>query len=134
MSITREQKSALVKAAIEASEYAYIPYSKYKVGAAILTESGEIFKGCNVENASYPVGVCAERTAVVKAVSEGKKNMIACAVVTRDGGSPCGMCRQTLNEFNPKMHIILAKLDGEIMHEMPLNELLPLGFGPENLL
>ncbi|EET01519.1 Cytidine deaminase [Giardia duodenalis assemblage B] len=134
MSITREQKSALVKAAIEASEYAYIPYSKYKVGAAILTESGEIFKGCNVENASYPIGVCAERTAVVKAVSEGKKNMIACAVVTRDGGSPCGMCRQTLNEFNPKMHIILAKLDGEIMHEMPLNELLPLGFGPENLL
>ena len=134
MSITREQKSALVKAAIEASEYAYIPYSKYKVGAAILTESGEMFKGCNVENASYPVGVCAERTAVVKAVSEGKKNMIACAVVTRDGGSPCGMCRQTLNEFNPKMHIILAKLDGEIMHEMPLNELLPLGFGPENLL
>lgn len=134
MSITREQKSALVKAAIEASEYAYIPYSKYKVGAAILTESGEVFKGCNVENASYPIGVCAERTAVVKAVSEGKKNMIACAVVTRDGGSPCGMCRQTLNEFNPKMHIILAKLDGEIMHEMPLNELLPLGFGPENLL
>lgn len=134
MSITQEQKSALVKAAIEASEYAYIPYSKYKVGAAILTESGEIFKGCNVENASYPIGVCAERTAVVKAVSEGKKNMIACAVVTRDGGSPCGMCRQTLNEFNPKMHIILAKLDGEIMHEMPLNELLPLGFGPENLL
>ena len=134
MSITREQKSALVKAAIEASEYAYIPYSKYKVGAAILTESGEIFKGCNVENASYPIGVCAERTAVVRAVSEGKKNMIACAVVTRDGGSPCGMCRQTLNEFNPKMHIILAKLDGEIMHEMPLNELLPLGFGPENLL
>ena len=134
MSITREQKSALVKAAIEASECAYIPYSKYKVGAAILTESGEMFKGCNVENASYPVGVCAERTAVVKAVSEGKKNMIACAVVTRDGGSPCGMCRQTLNEFNPKMHIILAKLDGEIMHEMPLNELLPFGFGPENLL
>ncbi|EFO65075.1 Cytidine deaminase [Giardia lamblia P15] len=134
MSITREQRSDLIKAAIEGSEHAYIPYSKYRVGAAILTKSGEIFRGCNVENAAYPIGVCAERTAVVKAVSEGKKDIVACAVVTRDGGSPCGMCRQTLNEFNPKMHMILAKLDGDIITEMPLDELLPLGFGPANLL
>lgn len=134
MSVTREQRSALVKAAIEGSEHAYMPYSNYKVGAAILTKDGEIFKGCNVENASYPVGVCAERTAIVKAVSEGKKEMVACAVVTRDGGSPCGLCRQALYEFNPKMHIIMAKLDGEVVSEMPLTELLPLGFGPDHLL
>lgn len=134
MSVTREQRSALVKAALEGSEHAYIPYSKYKVGAAILTKGGEIFKGCNVENASYPVGVCAERTAIVKAVSEGKREMVACAVVTRDGGSPCGLCRQALYEFNPKMHVIMAKLDGEVVAEMPLDELLPLGFGPDHLL
>lgn len=134
MSVTREQRSALVKAAIEGSEHAYMPYSNYKVGAAILTKDGEIFKGCNVENASYPVGVCAERTAIVKAVSEGKKEMVACAVVTRDGGSPCGLCRQALYEFNPKMHMIMAKLDGEVVSEMPLTELLPLGFGPDHLL
>lgn len=125
--------SALVEEAIEASKNAYIPYSQYRVGAALQSADGKVYRGCNIENAVYPVTICAERTALVKAVSEGVQDFTAIAVVTRDGGSPCGMCRQMMYEFAPDMTVILADLDGKVHHVMPLSDLLPLGFGPSNL-
>ena len=123
----------LVQSAISASRRAYIPYSGYAVGAALRTVGGEVFTGCNVESASYSPTICAERTALVKAVSEGHQDFAAIAVVTRDGGSPCGMCRQLLYEFSPGMQVILADLEGMVHHRLTLADLLPLGFGPSNL-
>jgi cytidine deaminase len=131
--INVEQRQALIDHAMNARQNAYAPYSHYKVGAALLASDGTIFLGCNVENAAYPVGICAERTAVVKAVSEGAKKFIAIAVVTEDGGSPCGMCRQTLNEFSPEIWVIAASGDGTIVFEQSLHQMLPHGFGPANL-
>lgn len=121
---------ALIQPAIKVSQHAYIPYSHYAVGAALLTVDGTIFTGCNVENSAYPATICAERTALVKAVSEGHQQFQAIAVVTRDGGSPCGMCRQMMYEFAPDMTVIIADLDGEIHHTLPLSDLLAHGFGP----
>ena len=123
----------LVQAAISASRQAYIPYSCYAVGAAIGTVGGEVFTGCNVESAAYSVTICAERTALVKAVSEGQRDFAVIAVVTRNGGSPCGMCRQMLYEFSPEMRVILADLEGVVHHRLSLSDLLPLGFGPGHL-
>lgn len=123
----------LVQTAIQASQHAYIPYSEYAVGAALQTDNGMVFTGCNIENAAYPATICAERTALVKAVSEGYQSFDAIAVVTRDGGSPCGMCRQMMYEFAPEMTVIIADLDGKVHHVLPLSELLALGFGPSNL-
>ena len=125
--------STLVSAAINASQRAYAPYSQYVVGAALLTHTGAIYQGCNVESAAYPAGICAERTALVKAVSEGERHFATLAVVTRDGGSPCGVCRQMLYEFAPDLRVLIADLDGHIHHDLSLRELLPLGFGPANL-
>ena len=112
---------------------AYPPYSHYYVGAALLTKSGKIFTGCNVENASYGLTICAERAAIFKAISEGEKEIEAIVVVTKDGGMPCGACRQVLNEFNPKMIVIAADEKGKIHSETPLNQLLSKAFGPANL-
>lgn len=128
-----ETRTILVNKAIEAQKKSYSPYSKYPVGAAILTKSGEIYLGCNVENASYGLTNCAERTAVFKAVSEGHREIEAVAVVTRDGGMPCGACRQVLNEFNPNMEIIAADDQGTVYLETTLDLLLPHAFGPANL-
>jgi cytidine deaminase len=125
--------SALIQDAIEASKNAYIPYSEYRVGAALQATNGTVYKGCNVECATYPATICAERTALVKAVSEGVQDFSAVAVVTRNGGSPCGICRQLMFEFSPNMTVIIADLDGNVHHIMPLSELLPLGFGPSHL-
>jgi len=128
----REQ---LIAAATKAREMAYVPYSNYKVGAALLGKSGKIYTGCNVENASYGASICAERTALVKAVSEGEREFVMIAVVT-DGpkpGSPCGICRQVLYEFGPDLRLILANLQGEI-RETSVAEYLPDGFGPQDLL
>ena len=118
----------LVQHAISASQKAYAPYSNYPVGAALITPDGQIFTGCNVENATYPAGICAERTALVKAVSEGVHHFNAIAVVTKAGGSPCGICRQMLYEFAPDLRVIIADINGAIHHDMSLRELLPLGF------
>jgi cytidine deaminase len=126
-------KKILVAAAIEAQKLAYCPYSNYPVGAAILTAQGEIITGNNVENASYGLCICAERNTVFKAVSEGKKEFTAIAVVTKDGGFSCGACRQVLNEFSPNMLLIVAKDNGEIVAEVVLTELLPYAFGPANM-
>jgi cytidine deaminase len=128
--IPREQ---LIRAAAEAARNAYIPYSHYPVGAALLTSDGCIITGCNIENASYPAGVCAERTALVKAVSEGYRSFVALAVVTRDGGSPCGICRQMLSEFGLELVVIMASDDGRIHAEARLRELLPLAFSAGSL-
>ena len=118
----------LVQKAIAYRKNAYHPYSKFGVGAAVLTKSGNVYGGCNIENASYPVGICAERTAIVKAVSEGERDIKALAVVADTPGpcSPCGMCRQFIAEFKiPK--IIMANLHGA-RKTVTLEELLPYAF------
>jgi len=131
--INNEMKIELVKSAIEARKKAYAPYSNYLVGAALLSETNEIITGSNVENASYGLTVCAERTAIFKNITTGKNTIKAIAVVTKNGGFPCGACRQVMNEFNPKMLVIVADENGKIHSEIMLNELLPNAFGPENL-
>ncbi|KAB2863989.1 MAG: cytidine deaminase [Anaerolineae bacterium] len=123
----------LIEQAKSVRQRAYAPYSHYYVGAALLGENGDIYTGCNVENAAYPVGICAERSAVVKAISEGCLAFQAVAVVTENGGTPCGECRQVLNEFNPDMLVLIADADGTLLMQKPLRELLPEGFGPANL-
>ncbi|MCI9139496.1 cytidine deaminase [bacterium 1XD42-8] len=130
----------LVLKAIKAMEQAYTPYSHFQVGAALLTEEGRIYTGCNIENAAYTPTNCAERTAFFKAVSEGERNFKAIAIVGGKDGvlttytPPCGVCRQVMMEFcNPKtFRIFLAKSTEEI-REMTLEELLPQGFGPMDL-
>ena len=102
-------RAALVRAAQKARQRAYAPYSGYTVGAALLTADGHLITGCNVENAVYPAVICAERVAVTKAVSEGQREFVAIAVATRNGGTPCGICRQVLHEFAP--HIIVLMVD-----------------------
>jgi len=133
MDLTDTQVKNLVKNAQEARLKAYAPYSTYQVGAALLSEDGQIIQGCNVENASYGLTNCAERSAIFSAVSMGKKNFQAISVVTKDGGSPCGACRQVINEFNPDMVVIIAKEDGTVVAKKTLRELLPEAFGPKNL-
>lgn len=113
-------------------KYAYAPFSKFKVGAALLDADGRIFTGCNVENASYGACCCAERTAAVKAVSEGSRSFKAIAVVSGRGGEtfPCGICRQFLSEFSKDMTVILEKENGEPVTYL-LSELLPHSFDLE---
>ena len=124
---------SLIHTAIDATRYAYIPYSHYPVGAALRASDGTVYSGCNVENAAYPAGICAERVALVKAVSEGHQQFDLLAVVTSNGGSPCGICRQMLYEFAPSLRVILATSTGEIVYDGQLADLLPRGFGPECL-
>ena len=123
----------LITAAEKAGHNAYIPYSHYPVGAALHTPAGRIYSGCNVENAAYPATICAERVALVKAISEGERQFDAIAVVTPNGGSPCGTCRQMLYEFAPTMRVILARTDGTLIYDGTLSDLLPRGFGPTDL-
>ena len=133
--INNEQKQELAKLAASMRQRSYIPYSHYAVGAALLTKDGQIFTGCNIENAAFPVSVCAERTAIFKAVSEGFKDFEAIAIATEDGqGYPCGSCRQVMAEFAPDLDIFLADRDGSITVESNLRELLPGAFTPERLL
>lgn len=127
------QYSALIQTAIQAMEHAYIPYSNYPVGAALQATDGTVFTGCNIENAAYPATICAERTALVKAVSEGYRTFDVIAVVTRDGGSPCGVCRQMMYEFAPELTVVMADSDGNVHHVEPLSNLLLHGFGPSHL-
>ena len=128
-----QERQALIKAAQAARQYAYAPYSHYSVGAALLTTAGEIITGCNVENASYGGTICAERTAAVKAISVGQRDFTAIAVVTANGGAPCGICRQFLYEFAPELLVIIADEAGTVHAEMSLNALLPRGFSPHSL-
>lgn len=102
----------LVQHALQAYDLSYSPYSNYPVGAALLTRSGRVITGCNIENASYGLTVCAERVAIWKAVSEGETEFVALAVVTGNGGSPCGACRQVMAEFAPRMPVVIADTTG----------------------
>jgi cytidine deaminase len=122
----------LIARAALAQAYAYAPYSQYPVGAALLTRGGRVYLGSNVENAVYSLTICAERTAVFKAISEGEKEFEAIAIVTRNGGSPCGACRQVLREFAPSLRVYIADADGNY-RETSVAELLPDSFGPEFL-
>ncbi|KAM8927878.1 cytidine deaminase [Pelodytes ibericus] len=125
----------LVCASREAKSLAHCPYSKFRVGAALLTKDGKVYLGCNIENACYTLGVCAERTAVHKAVSDGCKEFQAIAIasdVEDEFISPCGACRQVLREFGVNWEIILTKPDGTYIVKT-LHQLLPMSFGPENL-
>jgi len=133
MAINPQQREGLLKEAQQARHNAYAPYSKYKVGAALLTESGKVYTGVNVENAAYPLSICAERTAVFKAVSDGESKFSAIVVVTENGGSPCGSCRQVMAEFAPDMDVIIAAEDGRIDLETTVADLLPYYFSPEDL-
>lgn len=130
----------LVRAAQEARAYAYAPYSGFRVGAALLTEDGTVYSGCNIENAAYSPSNCAERTAIFKAVSEGQRNFRGIAIV--GGGTegclqmcpPCGVCRQVMMEFcNPQSFYILLGTDDGQIQRYTLGQLLPQGFGAENL-
>jgi len=125
-------RKELVAQALEARELAYAPYSKYKVGAALLGRSGQVYTGCNVENAVYPLSTCAERTAIVKAVSEGEREFVALAVATENGGSPCGSCRQTLREFGKEIVVLIADTTGTY-RETSVGDLLPDSFSARDL-
>jgi len=124
----------LVAKALEARKFAYIPYSHFAVGAALLTKTGKIYTGCNIENASYGLTLCAERNAVFKAVSEGEKDFVALAVAADTHGpcSPCGACRQVLAEFAPQMPVIMVNLTGK-REEKTVAQLLPVFFAPTDL-
>ncbi len=135
-------RKALIRAAFAAREYAYTPYSNFKVGAALLAKNGSVYTGCNIECATFTPTNCAERTALFKAVSEGVHEFAAVAVVgAKDGApddalvtSPCGVCRQMLYALGgPDLRVIMAKSEND-WQEMTLGELLPLGFGPEKVL
>lgn len=130
----------LIDTAIEQLKFSYTPYSNFKVGAALLAKNGEIFTGCNIENASYTPTNCAERTAFFKAVSEGVREFRAICIVGGKNGklteytAPCGVCRQVMMEFcNPKTFQIILAVDKERYEIYTLEELMPLGFGPLNL-
>lgn len=131
----------LIDTAIKQLDFSYTLYSGFKVGAALLTKKGEIYTGCNIENASYTPTNCAERTAIFKAVSEGVRDFQAiCIVGGKDGvlteyAAPCGVCRQVMMEFcDPETFQIILAVDKEKYDIFTLKELLPLGFGPSNLL
>ena len=132
--LSEDERRLLIDLAIEARRRAYSPYSNYLVGAALRTKSGRIFTGCNVENAAYPTGICAERVAVFKAVSEGERTFEVIAVVTSKGGSPCGSCRQVLAEFGLDTTILIADIEGHLLQETTVAGLLPEAFTPKDLM
>lgn len=124
----------LLDLAAAARKNAYVPYSRFAVGAALLAKSGKVYTGCNIENASYSVTVCAERTALLKAISEGEREFTDLAVVcdTPVPSSPCGVCRQFLTEFAPQCRVLMGNLKGDVIIKTA-EELLPLYFGATNL-
>lgn len=132
--MTPPDYAALVEAARRARARAYAPYSRFAVGAAVLTVSGKLFLGCNIENAAFPVTVCAERVALFSAWAVGEREIAALAVVAETAGpvSPCGSCRQVIFELAPRATVILANM-GDGMHITTPEALLPGGFTPDNL-
>ena len=128
--ITNDERARLLKAARNAVKHAYAPYSNFRVGAAVLTEKGSLFSGCNVENTSYGLTVCAEQVAIFSAIAQEGTNMRirAIAVVSESGGEcpPCGACRQVISEFGQNAIVIFQSLEG--IEEMHISELLPRGF------
>ncbi len=138
--LDKEKIEELIGIAVEMTKMSYSPYSNFKVGAALLAKNGQIYRGCNIENAGYTPANCAERTAFFKAVSEGVKEFTAIAVAGGKNGelteitAPCGVCRQVMMEFcDPKTFQIIMATDKDNYKVMTLEELLPMGFGPANL-
>ena len=138
--LSDELRTQLIDKAFDMLKYSYTPYSRFKVGAALLAKNGTVYGGCNIENAAYTPTSCAERTAFCKAVSEGVTEFDAIAVTGGHEGNvtafttPCGVCRQVMMEFcNPETFRVIVAMDREHYREYALKELLPEGFGPENL-
>lgn len=129
------QEKQLVKKALQAKKRAYAPYSKYQVGSALVDEKGKVFTGCNVENASYPAGLCAERTAIVKMVSEGGKKIktIVVAASSEEPVFPCGMCLQVIQEFGADSEVIALNKSGNKFQKALTRTLFPFAFDPEKL-
>ena len=123
---------ALVAQAISARQLAYAPYSNYLVGAAVLAKDGTVILGCNVENASYPATICAERVALTAAIAQGRRDFVAIAVATRDGGSPCGICRQVMAELGLEMKVYISDEQGNY-RSTTVRELLPDSFHGSSL-
>ena len=133
MSLNNEKKQELIQKAVKVRSLAYAPYSNYKVGAALLTRSGDIYTGVNVENAAYPDTICAERPAVVSAVSAGERKFEAIAVATQNGGTPCGSCRQVLSEFGLDIEVLLVDDQGSLIQQQTVADLLPGAFQSKDL-
>jgi cytidine deaminase len=131
--LSEKRRDELIAAAVEARKGSYSPYSQYAVGAALFTENDKLYSGSNIENAVYPLSLCAERVAAFKAISEGARQIQAIAVVTRDGGTPCGACRQVLSEFGLEAEVFIANDNGELIDSTTVRQLLPKSFGPSNL-
>ncbi len=134
MQLSPELQKQLIETAIQVREWAYAPYSKYRVGAALLTSSGKVYDGVNIENAVYPLGLCAERVTIFKAVSEGERDFVAMAIATENGGMPCGSCRQVMAEFGLDMRVIVVDTSGRIHTESTVDGLLPGAFTPKDLI
>jgi cytidine deaminase len=130
--VTQVQKEQLLSAACAIRANAYAPYSNYRVGAAVLLEDDRIISGVNVENAAYGLANCAERTAIFTAIAAGYNEIMAIAICTDNGGSPCGACRQVMVEFAGDIPVLLVDAAGNV-EETTLHTLLPHHFGPENL-
>ena len=133
MTLTNEERQALIDLGNTARQRAYVPYSNYPVGAALRTKTGRIYTGVNVENAAYPQTMCAERVAIFKAISDGEKEFEVISVVTDNGGSPCGGCRQVMAEFALDMIVLMADGNGKLIKETTVRELLPEAFTPQHL-
>lgn len=123
----------LIQRARAVRQRAYVPYSNYRVGVALLTDSGQVFEGVNVENAAYPSTICAERTAIFTAITDGQQRFQMMVIATENGGAPCGACRQVMREFAPDLRVVTVNEEGEVVLNTTLAELLPHSFGPENL-
>jgi cytidine deaminase len=133
MTLSQQEKQSLVDLANKARQHAYVPYSNYPVGSSLRTKTGKVYTGVNVENAAYPQTMCAERVAIFKAVSEGEREFEVITVVTDNGGSPCGGCRQVMAEFGLDTIVLMADGSGRILKEVTVRELLPEAFTPEHL-
>lgn len=133
MNLSVELQKQLVETAIQVREWAYAPYSKYKVGVALITTSGKIYDGVNIENAVYPLGLCAERVAIFKAVSEGERQFDTIVIATENAGMPCGSCRQVMAEFGLSTRVIIVDTQGKINWESSVEDLLPGAFTPKDL-
>lgn len=133
MTLTDKKEQEIIRAASEVREKAYAPYSNYTVGAALLTKTGKIFLGVNVENAAYPDTICGERSAVVSAVSAGEREFEAIAVATSNGGTPCGSCRQVLAEFGLDIDVLLVDEEGNLVQRSTVRDLLPGAFQSKDL-
>ncbi len=133
MTLSDKKQQELIELANQVRLRAYAPYSNYQVGAALLTIDGQVFTGANVENAAYGVTMCAERSAVFSAVSAGKREFVAIAVATHNGGSPCGSCRQVLSEFGLDIEVFQVDEKGKLIQHNTVRDLLPGAFQGKDL-